>query len=89
MKMMYFKNGKVIFYIDVNVFYVFVEIVYDYMFKDKFFVIVGNLKEWRGIVVICNYIVCNCGVYVLMFFWEVKRKCFELVVIKFNFLLYC
>jgi DNA polymerase IV len=88
MKEMYPKNGRVILHIDCNAFFASVEAAYCPSLRDKPLAVAGNPKERRGIILTCNYLAREKGVYTTMSLWEAKKKCPDLVVRPPNFDLY-
>lgn len=67
-----------IIYIDMDVFFVFVEECDNFFFKGKFVIIGFDFRKigGRGVVFICNYEVWKFGVYLVMFLKEVYEWCF-------------
>lgn len=68
-------------YIDCDVFYVLVEKCDNFDFVDKL-VIIGGGK--CGVVLICCYIVCICGVCFVMLMFKVFEVCLEVIVIRLD-----
>lgn len=88
MKEWYPKNGRVILHVDANSYFASVEMALNPSLKDKPLAIAGNPLERKGILVTCNYLAREYGLYTTMPLWEAKKKCPGLVVMKPNHTLY-
>jgi len=88
MKEMYPKNGRVILHIDCNAFFASVEAARNPSLRNKPLAVAGDPRERRGIVLTCNYLAREKGIYTTMPLWEAKKKCPDLVICPPNFELY-
>lgn len=70
-------------YIDMDVFYVVVEILDNFELCDKFMVVGGNLMLFM-----LNYLVRCYGVRVVMLGFIVKKLCFEFIIVLLYYEIY-